>query len=395
MKNSIVVIGREGVDTKGLVERITGQAASETETDVGNASITHHVLETKYYSARVSFWTASTTVATVAEWSDAVGDGVGALLLCVDSLLTTEGLEEKALAPWAAFVETNEVAVALLVDLNESGASASGRADEEEEHVKQDGFLDTAADWCARNGFELVALSDPPQLEGEAVGVARIVEALEANMWDGLVLTNNTSTTSTSASIVPRRLDIISVNESDGAFAHTDEGIQVQCKDSLLFPDPRRAALDFGEDADEYLDLKSMPKEEFLDDSTTRDEDAFLLQAKSIDELMASLALENDSFGDFMGASSSIQSDSSMSKLAMIGSMTDFDLPDFDEFDLSEHASQDMKKLRASLFGDLDDDDFFEKAVGQIKSLRENGSSLGNDKRKEMAKKLALALLCE
>ncbi|ORY44555.1 hypothetical protein BCR33DRAFT_225725 [Rhizoclosmatium globosum] len=98
--------------------------------------------------------------------------------------------------------------------------------------------------------------------------------------------------------------------------------------------------------------------------------------------------LDDDEFGEFM-ASTGSQINAGAKK-----SEFDFDIPELDEFDPT-NASQETKDLRAALFGDVDDDDFFEKAIGQIKNLRESANSMSDDKRRDMARKLAMALLSD
>ncbi|KAJ3265460.1 hypothetical protein HDU77_004965 [Chytriomyces hyalinus] len=423
MRNVVLLVGCDAVDQTALVNRVMRRDPAHA---LGSDGVVPFALSTKYYSAHVRFWLtadvdgssgsdasssdeSSTVLApssvsdiptdharrdpsdlesllqTVSEWSVAVGANVDALIVCIDSSEEAPALKQvDYLKAWSLFAEESEANVLLCVDV----AEVVKTPDQEE-------TLDACAVCCAEIGFEFIALSDAP-LDTDAVGVERIIEALEANMWDGMVLKSDTKTQARDTLLDQSDLDH---EESERVQRGGLVGATTLELPSIQHSDPRMAAADFGETAEDYIDFKEMQQNPMAFDGT--DPAKLPVQTKTIDELMASINLENDSFGEFMAASMMKASATESSDVAESAEMRkflgdnlfDFDIPEFD--DVNNDHPEDMRKLKESLFGNIDDDDYFERAIGQVKQLRENGAALGDEKRKDLAKKIVLALLSE
>ncbi|KAJ3129442.1 hypothetical protein HK100_008614 [Physocladia obscura] len=412
MKNTILVLGEAATNKRRLVQQITGNndvnknAITQKEEEVGG-QIVEWRMRTKYYTAAVRIYiadidnieAATTAAATPTDkdnveihnepsevdvWADSLGSAVDALVLVWDS---SRPSSLAAVQPWARFAAITDPAIALCIDTNIDNTNT-----EIEKSIAE------CALWCTENGLELICLSDKPPTPEEAVGLDRVVEALQANPWAGLI-----------------RLD----PKKQPPPTNNHDPINARVNSSLQ--DPRLAALEFNDDPDEYDDLATVLMKE---EKEGREQQQFGSNVGvtagqfSIDDIMATLAMndlgengdvgdvedmDDDEFSNFMSKA--------LEKAAlkeMLGShngggydeqetegsarKVDTDLADIDQFD-SEASTQNMKELRSALFGNVDDDDFFEKAVEQIKNLRESGSNLGDEKRREMAKNIALALL--
>ncbi|KAI8843184.1 hypothetical protein BJ741DRAFT_590231 [Chytriomyces cf. hyalinus JEL632] len=423
MRNVVLLVGCDAVDQTALVNRVMRRDPAHA---LGSDGVVPFALSTKYYSAHVRFWLtadvdgstgsdasssdeSSTVLApssvsdiptdhvrkdlsdlesllqTVSEWSVAVGANVDALIVCIDSSEEAPALKQvDYLKAWSLFAEESEANVLLCVDVAEVVKTP-----------EQEETLDACAVCCAEIGFEFIALSDAP-LDTDAVGVERIIEALEANMWDGMVLKSDTKTQARDTLLDQSDLD---QEESERVQQGGLVGVTTLELPSIQHSDPRMAAADFGETAEDYIDFKEMQQNPMAFDGA--DPATLPLQTKTIDELMASINLENDSFGEFMAASmmktstteSSDAAESAEMRKFLGDNLFDFDIPEFD--DVNNDHPEDMRKLKESLFGNIDDDDYFERAIGQVKQLRENGAALGDEKRKDLAKKIVMALLSE
>ncbi|KAJ3230274.1 hypothetical protein HDU81_004642 [Chytriomyces hyalinus] len=423
MRNVVLLVGCDAVDQTALVNRVMRRDPAHV---LGSDGVVPFALSTKYYSAHVRFWLTAdvdgsnesdassseessvalapssvsnihtdhvrkdpsdleSLLQTVSEWSVAVGPNVDALIVCIDSTEEAPALKQvDYLKAWSLFAEESEANVLLCVDVAEVVKTP-----------EQEETLEACAACCAEIGFEFIALSDAP-LDTDAVGVERIIEALEANMWDGMVLKSDTKTQARDALLDQSELDQEERVQLGGLVGVTS----LDSKVTVKHPDPRLAAADFGETADVYIDFKEMQQNPMAFD--TVDPATLPIQTKTIDELMASINLENDSFGEFMAASMmkttttdpSDAAESAEMRKFLGDSLFDFDIPEFDDLN-NDHRAEDMRKLKESLFGNIDDDDYFERAIGQVKQLRENGAALGDEKRKDLAKKIVLALLSE
>ncbi|KAJ3288360.1 hypothetical protein HDU79_004935 [Rhizoclosmatium sp. JEL0117] len=311
MKNGILVLGTSAINTHSFAAQLTGHPIAPDE------SVVPWTLQTKYYTANVRLWLDTLDdTSDVAAVVESLGDAVDGLVL----LLEGPG-------------------VALCFDVSTASTPST----------VADAVLDEAAAWCADNGLELVCAED-----GEDP-IQRVIQALEANGWDGLVMND--------------------VKEKNvGGLAGTVDDDTLPSV-TVAANWKAAAAAEFGDGDEDYLDLNQVLERE---EGTLQS----MLAEMNVNDL------DDDEVGEFM-ASTGSQINAGAKK-----SEFDFDIPELDEFDPT-NASQEAKDLRAALFGDVDDDDFFEKAIGQIKNLRESANSMSDDKRRDMARKLAMALLSD
>ncbi|KAJ3076522.1 hypothetical protein HDU98_002507 [Podochytrium sp. JEL0797] len=336
MKNVILVLGSDTVPPHSFASILTGATVA------ASTSVVPLTIETKYYSAQLRVWLSlsrSDDAVQVDEFALACGDAVDGVVLLFDSR-RKESLCE--LQNWWLFIEQIQPGVALCVDVgaldHRGDVSALDQTSDPRESLKD------AKRLCLEYHAELVCIDPDDENEDP---LQRIRDALYANTWDGLVLN-----TAAGASVDP----------------------EPQAAPTTI--DWSAAAAEFGDSEDDYLDLKAVLARE-------NDSLADMLAEMDVGEM------DDAEFGDFMAGGKGV---SDVPK----GSELDFDLPEFDELDPTNlNASEEMKNLRSTLFGEMDDDDFFEKAISQIKNLRDSANGLEDAKRRDMAKKLALALLMD
>ncbi|KAJ3014244.1 UNVERIFIED_CONTAM: hypothetical protein HDU68_000366 [Siphonaria sp. JEL0065] len=350
MKNSVLILGVASISTAEFIQKLTGQAVETSDT-----AVVPWTIDTKYYTCELRLWIDTleprTEPAIINQFVESLGPAVDGVVFLFDSL---DASTFEAIKDWNRFLIALMPNVSLLVDIQALSPTPKTSPAAEK-------LLDAAASWSAEFETELVCH------EEDEDALSRIRQALEANAWEGLSMKNgNASKRIVIETEEPLQPEIaIAAEEETPLFIPTNKNWK------------RDAAAEFGDDEDEYLDLPQV---------LAREEAslASLLAEMNVNEL------DDDEFGDFMeGKLSALPSSVTRNK------DLDFDLPEFDEFDPAT-APQDLKELRSALFGDIDEEDFFlEKTIGQIKNLREAGEGVSDEKRRDMAKKLALALLCD
>ncbi|KAJ3353301.1 hypothetical protein HDU83_006981 [Entophlyctis luteolus] len=344
MRNTVLVLGARATPKLALVKRIVGASDDATQaagTESDDAVIVPWTLRTKYYSVDLRIYIADSECTTEhpLDWARELKDAVDAVVLVFDST-SNDGFN--SLREWAVLIEKIEPAIALCVDMNPGPLSSASES-----------VLDKCAAWCANVGLELICLSDTND-EGDGsrdiVAFPRVVEALQAHMWDGLQR---------------EKVDAVPAGQKESPEPKKD---------------PKLAALEFGDSVDDYDDLASLLLKESqfqaLNKESTSENFEGGLPSKSGDyQDMLSDRLEEEFLAQML-------------EKDLLGS-------DDGEFDFMDVKNANMKALRDSLFGTLDDDDFFERAISQIKDLRKGGSAMSENQRRSMAQNLALALLCE
>ncbi|KAG0092423.1 hypothetical protein BGZ93_008341 [Podila epicladia] len=149
-------------------------------------------IDTKYYSVKVDFWidetyaqgrTAMEQMVESGEL-DELGSVVEAVVFCFSK---NQPATFHDIKPWLSFVERHEPSITLCV-----ATTAPAPQPEEPAQTAQleedNEIIEDYDDWCLANGFEFIDLQEQPECLGqeEHVGLDRILEALAAHMWDGL-----------------------------------------------------------------------------------------------------------------------------------------------------------------------------------------------------------------
>ncbi|XP_077323793.1 alpha- and gamma-adaptin-binding protein p34 isoform X1 [Lithobates pipiens] len=133
-------------------------------------------IDNKYYTAIVNLCIVPSTTQVTAR----VAESVQAFVVYFDSTVKS-GLE--TVSPWLPLLEDWMLDVMILVCDRASDTGVSRQ---------------TAQEWCIQHGFELVELN-PEELPDEdddfpeSVGVTRIVQALNANVWSNVEMKNEQS----------------------------------------------------------------------------------------------------------------------------------------------------------------------------------------------------------
>lgn len=180
-KNRILVLGRANIDKANVVNRIISESNQDIKTASKDSSnLIPWTIDTKYYTADVSFWLDDTVadgdkeaIAMYMNEENGIGDAVDAILFVFDkSSKDTFG----DILHFLPFVEKYEPAITLAI-------GAGSKSNE-----KDTKYFD---EWCIENGFEYVdldAVAESDQEEGleEQIGIGRVLEALQSNMWQGL-----------------------------------------------------------------------------------------------------------------------------------------------------------------------------------------------------------------
>ncbi|CAG8785134.1 8833_t:CDS:2, partial [Dentiscutata erythropus] len=143
---------------------------------------------TKYYTAQVEFWIDETVQKDLVDTEVIKGyeneeNGIGNV---VDAVLFVFRKDQPStfddIHAYLPFIRTYEPSIILAI--------GTGKNDTNDNvnrlHVSEDTF----ESWCLENGFEYVDAEEEEREENdvkERVGLNRVLEALQSNMWEGMV----------------------------------------------------------------------------------------------------------------------------------------------------------------------------------------------------------------
>jgi len=203
LRNKILLIGPANAGKMELLRKITDERLISVENDFCEAF--SWTIDTKYYSAAVEFWMIDsesidslslknisyTSTSNMANMRTQLGRHCEALLLIFD--VAQQSSFEK-LKSWSVFAEEFSPSVVLCV----------GHQDREQPTNSLDPlfncsphFIEDCNEWCIENGVEFVCVTpesskNPPMEDSqenrfcEKIGIERIQEALQANLWPGM-----------------------------------------------------------------------------------------------------------------------------------------------------------------------------------------------------------------
>jgi len=165
-KNKVLITGLNAEQKLPLLAQVFGNVDWKNNTHFQRGYFT---LDTKYYTAPVEF--CLTTEQFVQSKNDPTlaelvvpPDLIDGFVVFCDSQV--EGSWRQVLE-WTEFLQTHRPSVALCV------VSSLPSAEQ--------------VDWCINNQVELVELVPENPVEGEKVGMFRVLEALQNNMWENAV----------------------------------------------------------------------------------------------------------------------------------------------------------------------------------------------------------------
>ncbi|KAJ3158514.1 hypothetical protein HDU86_002739 [Geranomyces michiganensis] len=212
LRNKCLVLGLPGVGKHDLVDKLMGPsiaAAAKPSSRVSvvslpadareqnSAGVVPLTLTTKYYRADIAIWIDSIATDIQSTPTDAEMDEwcrIGAAVIDAFVFVYDQEKPDSFLPlqnTWAKFIERVEPSIALCVA---NVASSNGR----DVASTPSPLLAQHEEWCMEHDVEYVnmrlPLSDNGNEEGDAieggfrerVGIERIVEALETNVWDGM-----------------------------------------------------------------------------------------------------------------------------------------------------------------------------------------------------------------
>ncbi|TPX36285.1 hypothetical protein SmJEL517_g01643 [Synchytrium microbalum] len=190
-RNKILIIGPDHTVILSFVTRLlrdTNQSdliqTHLSSPEIQDGLTIPYTLDTRYYTAQTSLWVASTDTAAndISHWN-VVAPAIDAVIYVFDRAEPTTFTH---IHPWSDFLSSHDPNVSLCVahSMDDRQDSSSG--------------LDACEDWCIDLGFEFVDVCASATSEDagdggnsdaarEKFGFPRIIEALESNMWDGLV----------------------------------------------------------------------------------------------------------------------------------------------------------------------------------------------------------------
>ncbi|CAG8595620.1 15980_t:CDS:2 [Cetraspora pellucida] len=167
MRNKILVLGRRGDISKDFEDHAGKRVPWK--------------IATKYYTAQVEFWIDETVQKDLADAEVIKGyeneeSGIGNV---VDAILFVFRKDQPStfddIHVYLPFIRIYEPSIILAI--------GTGKIDANKSHEDEDAF----ENWCLENGFEYVDAEEEEQENGERVGLNRILEALQSNMWEGMV----------------------------------------------------------------------------------------------------------------------------------------------------------------------------------------------------------------
>ncbi|ORZ02596.1 hypothetical protein BCR43DRAFT_481804 [Syncephalastrum racemosum] len=183
LRNKILVVGQTGQDlvefVKGVFktnnevfpESLVNEELKAAENQVSGIRIPW-TIKNKYYTAKVDYWLDQVTpsqtdvIAGYADPNNSVGRVVDAFVYVFrkDQPETFEGVKA-----WTTFIENCSPSIQLCVSF---GAGPD--------------MEDSVEGWCVEHQFEYVDLEAKQQEELNKAGWGLALDALQANMWDGM-----------------------------------------------------------------------------------------------------------------------------------------------------------------------------------------------------------------
>ncbi|RIB15029.1 hypothetical protein C2G38_2039709 [Gigaspora rosea] len=171
MRNKILVLGRRDDVSKGSEDH--------------SGKIVPWKIETKYYTAQVEFWIDETVQKDLVDTEVIKGyeneeSGIGNV---VDAVLFVFRKDQPStfddIHAYLPFIRTYEPSIILAIGTGKNEANDA----KNKLHTSEDAF----ESWCLENGFEYVDAEEEREENDERVGLNRVLEALQSNMWEGMV----------------------------------------------------------------------------------------------------------------------------------------------------------------------------------------------------------------
>ncbi|RIA92227.1 alpha and gamma adaptin binding protein p34-domain-containing protein [Glomus cerebriforme] len=286
IKNKILVLGRRGAGKLSIVKQIlsiTNQSIDDFNIEDKNHSGIKipWKINTKYYSAKVDFWIDETVHKDhvnkeVIQGYENEENGIGKV---VDAILFIFKKDEPAtfddIKVFTSFIQQYDPAITLAI--------GTGKIIQ--------GVDDPYEDWCLENGFEYVDMEVTKKDNiDERIGIERILEALQSNMWEGLTRITQTAGKSSNIENDEYHHELIEALSQANLKANESTSSQLHDHNSAPFDD--NDAEFFGDALPSQLEIENMHRQIFCDFDDEDGLDKVLTRLSNLREKSKSLSDE-------------------------------------------------------------------------------------------------------
>ncbi|GBB95500.1 hypothetical protein RclHR1_02550012 [Rhizophagus clarus] len=290
IRNKILVLGRRGAGKLSIIKQllsITNHSIDSFNTEDKNHSgikIPWNI-NTKYYNAKVDFWIDETlhkdhvnkeVIQGYENEENGIGKVVDAILFIFkkDELGTFDDI--KVFLP---FIQQYDPAITLAIG---TGKNAHDIND------------DSYEDWCLENGFEYVDMEATKKENiDERIGIERILEALQSNMWEGLTRVSQTVSKSSNIDDDDCHGEFIeALSQAKSRVDEEPESLSSQLHDHNSAPFDDNDAEFFGDVLPSQQEIESMYSQIFCDFDDEDGLDKIFVRLNNLREKSKSLSDE-------------------------------------------------------------------------------------------------------
>ncbi|CAB4413486.1 unnamed protein product [Rhizophagus irregularis] len=289
VRNKILVLGRRGVGKLSIIKQllsITNQSIDSFNIEDKNHSgikIPWNI-NTKYYNAKVDFWIDETlhkdhvnkeVIQGYENEENGIGKVVDAILFIFKKDEPTTFDDIKVFLP---FIQQYDPAITLAIG---TGKNVHNIND------------DSYEDWCLENGFEYVDMDTKKENIDERIGIERILEALQSNMWEGLTRVSQTASKSSNIDDDDCHNGLIeALSQAKLKVDEEQESLSPQLHDHNSAPFDDNDAEFFGDALPSQREIESMYNQIFCDFDDEDGLDKVIVRLNNLREKSKSLSDE-------------------------------------------------------------------------------------------------------
>ncbi|RUS23389.1 hypothetical protein BC937DRAFT_92507 [Endogone sp. FLAS-F59071] len=407
VKNKILTIGRRGIGKLTLIKKILNACSSPIPSSPSPTDSAGHAglsvnwrIDNKYYSADVQFWIDETADGDVGaeamrqyeDEASGIGDVVDAVVFVFrkDQPETFKDLEQ-----WVPFMQKHEPAIALCVGVSrelsedESGAKTGKEKTHRTTSEEREDKAEDYEDWCLENGFEYIDLDEKEAADEisrdedsgtEQVGLARVLEALQSNMWDGMtrkaVASEDTDRLQQMQYEQGEKEEKEVVVEEDEEDEEQKEELKRRQRSGAPSP-PAAFRAEEGEEGDKefYEGLLCGVRFDIRSDALAR-----MKVKDDIEESIQEPTIKQEKANDHQRLGKDILS------------FEDNDV-DFDNIDMPSQTE--VNQIHHEIFGDFEGEDGLDKAFLTLQGLKAKGQTMSDADRRALAAKVALSFAAQ
>ncbi|KAI9295841.1 hypothetical protein K502DRAFT_348619 [Neoconidiobolus thromboides FSU 785] len=180
VKNKILILGREKEKKEEIIKNLYDLSNQHISLDIDNPIIPFN-LTNKYFTVDLSIWNDT----IIENLDNSILDGFKDIGRYLDAFLFVYkyGNEEQTLKDLKLLNEcwkSYSIEIKFCILLKENG-----------NQIQNESKIDLVLDWCIENEFEFVNLNEENDDGYDKEGIPRILEALNAHPWNGLVKIDN------------------------------------------------------------------------------------------------------------------------------------------------------------------------------------------------------------